>query len=89
MIAIVATAFNDSKRYRVIHFGLSIFYSVMNLLHLVADILVKVPGYQIVLMVFLLIVGILLNIVSFQWMQERFNSKKWSERLTSSSSLSR
>ncbi len=89
MIAIVATAFNDSKRYRVIHFCLSIFYSVMNLLHLVADILVKVAGYQIVLMVFLLIVGILLNIVSFQWMQERFNSKKWSERLTSSSSLSR
>lgn len=69
MMAIIATAFNNSRRYRVFHFGLTLLYSVMNLLHLVLDLFVSVPNYQIALMGFLLLVGILLNIVSFQWMQ--------------------
>ncbi len=77
MIAIVATAFTSSKRYRVIHFGLTIFYSVMNFLHVVLDLLVKpIAWYQIALMVILFAVGILLNVVAFQWMQERFNHKQ-------------
>ena len=71
MIAIVATAFEYSKRYRIFHFGLTIFYTVSNFLHFVLDILVKVPNYQLFLMVFLLVIGILLNIVSFQWMRHR------------------
>lgn len=84
MIAIVATAFNNSKRYRFLHFGLTIFYSVMNFLHIVLDLLVKpVAWYQIALMVMLFIVGVLLNLVAFQWRQEHFNHKQPREQLPS------
>ncbi|VEP12353.1 conserved membrane hypothetical protein [Hyella patelloides LEGE 07179] len=70
MLAIVATAFYEFKRYRTFHFGLTIVYTVLNLLHAIADLLVTpIAWYQIVLMVFLLFIGILLNIVSYQWMQ--------------------
>jgi len=83
-IAIVATAFTNSKRYRVIHFGLTIFYSVMNFLHVVLDLLVKpIAWYQIALMVILFTVGVLLNVVAFQWMQEHFNHKKPRQQLPS------
>ena len=74
MVAIIATAFSNSKRYRIFHFGLTVFYSVNNFLHFFFDVLVKVPGYQLFLMVFLFLVGLLLNIVAFQWMGERVNS---------------
>ncbi|MDJ0697485.1 hypothetical protein [Mastigocoleus sp. MO_188.B34] len=71
MLAIVSTTFINSKRYRVIHFGLTVFYSIMNLFHVGLDLLVTpIAWYQITLMLFLLIVGLLLNIVSFQWMKE-------------------
>jgi hypothetical protein len=51
MIAMIATLFDDSKRYRKLHFGVTIFYSAMNLLHIVADLLVKpIAWYQIALM---------------------------------------
>lgn len=84
MIAIVATAFINSKRYRIIHFGLTILYSVMNFLHIVLDLLVKpIAWYQIALMVILFIVGILLNVVAFQWMQAHFNHKKPRKQLLS------
>lgn len=70
MLAIVATIFFDSKRYRVIHFILTLFYSVMNLIHLVSDLLVQpILWYQITLMVLLLLLGLLLNLVAYQWMQ--------------------
>ncbi|MBD2616200.1 MAG: hypothetical protein RMY62_025795 [Nostoc sp. ZfuVER08] len=70
MLGIITTAFTDSKRYRMIHFGVTIFYTIMNLLHLVLDLFVQpVLWYQIALMVFLLIVGLLLNITAFQWMR--------------------
>ncbi|MFN6568742.1 hypothetical protein A6770_26430 [Nostoc minutum NIES-26] len=69
MLAIIATTFTDSRRYRVIHFGLTVFYSVMNLIHLVADLLLpQVIWYQIVLVVLLFLIGLLLNFVAFQWM---------------------
>jgi hypothetical protein len=70
MLAITATAFMDSKRYRVIHFGLTVFYSIMNLLHVVLDLLVQpIFWYQIALMVLLFGIGLLLNVVAFQWMR--------------------
>ncbi|MFN6535692.1 MAG: hypothetical protein RM021_004885 [Nostoc sp. EkiNYC01] len=70
MLAIIGTAFTDSKRYRMIHFGLTIFYSIMNLLHLILDLFVPlVLWYQIALMAFLVIVGLLLNITAFKWMR--------------------
>jgi hypothetical protein len=76
IILIIITLFNHSKYYRQIHFGTTIFYSIMNLFHVIADLLVTpIAWYQIVLMVILFIIGLLLNLVSFQWMQERTNGR--------------
>jgi len=70
MVALIATVFTDSQRYRVTHLGITIFYSVMNFLHMVADLMVQpIAWYQIALMLGLFIVGLLLNLVSLQWMQ--------------------
>jgi hypothetical protein len=72
MIAIVATTFTHAKPYRVIHFGLTILYSVLNFLHVTLDLMVKpIAWYQIALMLFLFGVGLLLNWVSWQWMKAR------------------
>lgn len=72
MFAIVITAFHDSKRYRVFHFGLTVLYTVMNFLHLVLDLGVQpIVWSQITLMAILLGLGLVLNIAAFQWMQYR------------------
>jgi hypothetical protein len=64
------TAFSEAKSFRVFHFWLTVIYSVLNLSHAIADLLVQpVFWYQIALMVLLLFNGILLNIVTFQWMK--------------------
>lgn len=85
MLAIIATAFTDSRRYRAIHFGVTVFYSVMNLIHLVLDLLLpQVFWYQIALMVLLFLIGLLLNFVAFQWMQQPFQSSNSQQPLTSS-----
>lgn len=77
LVAIIATTFYDFKRYRAFHFGLTIVYTVMNLIHAIADLLVSpIAWYQITLMVFLLFVGILLNIVSYRWMQNTARTPK-------------
>jgi hypothetical protein len=76
-IAIVATVLNDSKRYRAIHFWLTVAYSVMNLAHVVSDLAVRpIEWYQIVLLLGVFINGIFLNIVSFQWIKERVNGRR-------------
>ena len=70
MLAIVATNFYDSQRYRAFHFGLTLFYTVLNFLHVILDLFVDpIAWYQITLMVLLFGFGILLNIVSYQWMR--------------------
>ncbi len=70
MVAIVGTAFYQFKRWRTFHFGLTIVYTVLNFAHLVADLLVDaIAWYQIVLMLLLLGIGILLNLVSYQWLK--------------------
>ncbi|MBD2214218.1 hypothetical protein H6G27_30790 [Nostoc linckia FACHB-104] len=86
MLAIIATAFADSKRYRVIHFGLTIFYSVMNLLHLILDLFVTpIFWYQIALMAILFGVGLLLNVVAYQWLRSPHEKgRQWTEPLTQS-----
>ncbi|BBD60297.1 hypothetical protein NIES2109_30940 [Nostoc sp. HK-01] len=84
ILAIIATSFTESKRYRVLHFALTVFYSVMNLLHLVADLFVQpILWYQITLMVILLLIGLLLNLVSFEWMKIQPKSNKPQPRLIS------
>jgi len=85
MLAIISTAFTDSKRYRIVHFGLTIFYTIMNLLHVVSDLLVKpILWYQIVLIVFLFFVGLLLNITAFQWMRLHNTAHKLPKHLEGS-----
>jgi hypothetical protein len=77
MIAIIATTFTHSKRYRVVHFGLTILYSVLNFLHVTLDLMVKpIAWYQIALMLFLFGVGLLLNWVAWQWMKVRRSSHR-------------
>ena len=77
MLAIVGTAFSRFKRWRTLHFGLTLVYTVLNLAHLVADLLVDpIAWYQIALMMLLLAIGILLNIVSYQWLKVRISDRK-------------
>jgi hypothetical protein len=85
MLAIIATVFTDSKRYKQAHFGLTIVYSVLNFLHLVLDLLLpQVIWYQITLMVLLFLIGLLLNVVAFQWMKTPSRHSPASERLPTS-----
>ncbi|WP_066381056.1 MULTISPECIES: hypothetical protein [unclassified Anabaena] len=84
MLAIIATAFTDARRYRVIHFALTVFYTVLNLSHLVLDLLLpQVIWYQITLMLLLFLIGLLLNLVAYQWMKApRRTNNSFSEPLT-------
>lgn len=74
MLAMIAPLFTDSRRYRKLHFSITVLYSILNLIHIIADLLVQpIAWHQIALMVMLFLVGLLLNLVSFQWMRERTN----------------
>jgi hypothetical protein len=69
MVMISLTALNASLIYRIVHFGISVFYTVMNFLHVTLDLRVKpVEWYQIALVSVLFVVGILLNLLAFEWM---------------------
>jgi succinate-acetate transporter protein len=70
MLAIVAPTFTVAKSYRAFHFYLTLVYSVLSLGHLIADIVVNAPWYQLVLMTILVIISLLLNLVSFQWLKK-------------------
>lgn len=70
LLAILVALFEPSQRYRTVHFGLTLVYTVLNFAHLLADIAIRVPSYQIFLMAFLLFVGLILNIVVYQWMRD-------------------
>ena len=74
MLAIIIPTFTNAKSYRTFHFGFTLVYSILNLGHLIADIMVGAPWYQLVLMVLLLLIGLLLNLVSFQW--SKYHPKK-------------
>lgn len=70
MLAIIATIFTENKYYRVGHFCLTIIYSILNLAHLIADLLLpEIIWYQITLMVLLFCIGLFLNFVSYRWMK--------------------
>lgn len=69
LLAIIECAFSSAQRFRQLHFALTVVYTVFNLLHLVADALISVPSYQLMLMTLLLLVGLLLNEVSYRWMK--------------------
>lgn len=69
MGAIATAVFDPPRKYRVFHFWFTVVYTVFNLAHLIADIVVKAPGYQLLLMAVLVVLGLLLNRVSYQWMR--------------------
>jgi hypothetical protein len=70
MLALIGTNFTESRSFRKGHFWLTILYSVLNFFHLVADLFVQpIAWYQIALMAILLIIGLVLNLVSYQWLR--------------------
>ncbi|MEO0853280.1 MAG: hypothetical protein AAFY15_07220 [Cyanobacteria bacterium J06648_11] len=91
MGAIAATAFWESRRYRIVHFQLTIVYTIMNFLHFVLDFtVIPIQWYQITLMFALFVNGILLNMVAWQWLKESSNaSQTKSDRAKNSTALTR
>jgi hypothetical protein len=80
MAAMIGTAFYTQKRYRLVHFCLTLVYTVFNFLHVVLDLGVKpVLGYQIALMVMLFLIGLLLNQVSYRWLTASYRPKEQAE----------
>lgn len=71
MLTIIIPTFTKARPYRNFHFGLTVVYSILNLGHLIADIVVGAPWYQIVLMVILFLIGLVLNFVSWQWLKSK------------------
>jgi ABC-type spermidine/putrescine transport system permease subunit II len=68
--AIVLLSFTQSRGTRQVHFGLTVVYSMLNLGHLMADLMLdEIVWYQIFLMVFLFLLGLLLNIVAWRWLR--------------------
>ena len=71
LVAMLMVTFKRTYSLRKLHFGVTVLFSILNFAHLVADLLVQpIAWHQIVLMSFLFFVGIVLNIVSFQWLRE-------------------
>ncbi len=68
MGAIAATALYSSPVYRLAHFGLTLVYSVLNLLHVTMDLRVQpIEWYQIALMLLVFVNGLVLNWVAYRW----------------------
>jgi hypothetical protein len=87
MFVIIATIFINSRRYKIFHFGLTIVYSILNLLHVILDLTVEpIVWSQIALMVILFVIGLLLNLVAWQWMKEHSRSKRLQAAMTASES---
>ena len=80
LLAIIATTFTQTRKYRVLHFWLTVVYSVLNFLHVVMDLFVTpIAWYQIALMVVLFLIGLLLNIVGYQWLKHYRQEKRLSK----------
>lgn len=82
-IAIVVTAFNSARRYRLVHFCLTVLFTAINLIHLCLDLFVQpIPWHQITLVFLLFLNGLLLNTVSLQWLRERDKVPKLRKKLS-------
>ncbi|MBD2109291.1 hypothetical protein [Nodosilinea sp. FACHB-13] len=74
LIAITGTCLLDSRWYRIGHFWLTLIYSVLNIAHLIVDLtILPIAWYQVALMAFLFLIGLLLNLVTYQWVKEPHN----------------
>lgn len=70
MLAIAATVFWAAPLYRLVHFGVTLLYSVLNFTHAAMDLTVRpIDWPQIALMVLVFVNGLLLNLAAFQWIQ--------------------
>jgi hypothetical protein len=71
MFMMVGTVFTESYPFKKLHYGTTLIYSVLNFIHLLADLQVQpIYWYQVVLMVILWLIGLLLNLVSWQWLKQ-------------------
>ncbi len=79
LAAIVLTAYAASdpgharrwRPWRRIHFWLSVVYTITNIPHLIADILVpEARADQIALMTVLLLIGLLINVEGWRWWRQ-------------------
>ena len=71
MILIVLILSTEEKWYKITNFTFSILFTLMNIFHIVGHLSeTPVKSVQVVLLTFVLISGILLNIVSYKWMKE-------------------
>jgi hypothetical protein len=77
LFAIILPTFTNSQRYRRGHFWMTVLYSILNLTHLIADLSVTpIEWYQITLMTILLLIGMMLNLVSYRWMTHYHREKQ-------------
>lgn len=61
----------DSYRYRKLHFGITLLYTILNFAHTLADLLVPpIVWPQVTLMFVLLGIGLQLNWLGFRWTQK-------------------
>lgn len=71
MIIIAVTLFIEAKWYKVTNFVFTLLFTMMNIWHLIGHLGESpVDPCQIVLLTFVLISGILLNVVSYRWIKE-------------------
>ncbi len=71
LLCIVGMTITTAHWFRTMHFYLTLLYSGLNLVHLLLDAWIIVPGYQIALMTLLFFVGLLLNGVGYRWMTSK------------------
>ena len=70
MLLIVLILFTEKKWFKITNFGFSILVTLMNIFHLIGHITgISVQLFQVVLLTFVLVSGILLNIVSYKWIK--------------------
>ena len=71
MIIIVGTLITEVNWFRTTNFVISLLFTLFNIWHPIGHLKESpVDPRQIVLLIFVLAFGILLNIVSFKWMKE-------------------
>jgi hypothetical protein len=77
MAAIAFTSFTQARWFRQFHFGLTVFYSVLNFAHIGADLFVPPRVWpQVILMLILFVIGVALNVVSWQWRHDRKSTRQ-------------
>jgi hypothetical protein len=72
LLMMIGIVFINHHQFRKLHYGITLIYSGLNLAHLIADLQVTpIYWHQIFLMTMLLLIGLLLNLVAWQWLKLR------------------